>query len=49
MKIKLNKHDLYRLIENFWFAPNDALLRSVEVSIWKNIKFKKPVMEIGVE
>ena len=48
MKIKLNKHDLYRLIENFWFAPNDALLRSVEVSIWKNIKFKKPVMEIGV-
>ena len=34
-------------IENYWFAPQDCLLRSIETLIWAKRTFIKPILDIG--
>lgn len=43
----LNDKYLHDLLKEFWFSPCDAFLRAPEVTIWKNIKFKSPTLNIG--
>lgn len=48
--IKNNK-EIKKLVEQFtkeyWFAPQDVLLRSVEALIWAKRYFDKPILDIG--
>ena len=46
-KNNLKNEYLEELIEEFWFAPCDAYLRAPEVAIWKSIRPKRPVLNIG--
>ena len=39
---------IQKLIENFWYVPGDVLLRSIEAIVWKEYKFKHPILDIGV-
>lgn len=38
---------LEKLLEEFWFAPQDALMRAVEVILWSKQLFKRPILDIG--
>ena len=35
-------------LEEYWFAPQDVLLRSIEANIWKIVKIDKPSLDIGI-
>lgn len=48
MKYNFNKNILNKLVDKFWFVPNDIMLRSIECTFWKSISFNKPVLEIGI-
>src|SRR4030042_3195653 len=38
---------LKELLTEFWFVPHEALLRAPEMTIYKNINFHHPVLDIG--
>ncbi len=40
---------LKNLLQEFWYAPNDAFLRAPEVAIWQSFKkdIKQPLLNIG--
>ncbi|MFH1971050.1 MAG: class I SAM-dependent methyltransferase, partial [Patescibacteria group bacterium] len=47
--IKTDNKILFKFIEEFWFAPNDALLRAIETPIWNKYSFKsKKSLAIGI-
>ena len=47
--IKAEVKILFKFIEEFWFAPNDALLRAIETPIWNKYSFKnKKSLTIGI-
>ena len=47
--IKTESKILFKFIEEFWFAPNDALLRAIETPIWNKYSFKnKRSLTIGI-
>ena len=35
-------------VREYWFAPQDVLLRSIEANIISAIKFKHPILDIGI-
>src|SRR3989344_6193984 len=35
-------------LENFWFSPQDAILRATERLIWNKRKFNEPVLDVGI-
>ncbi len=39
---------LHNFLEQFWFAPQDVLLRSVEASIMSALTFRHPILDIGI-
>jgi ubiquinone/menaquinone biosynthesis C-methylase UbiE len=50
--LQASKTELSQVISQFlsgtgWVAPGDALLRVTETLIWRNFKFKHPILEIG--
>lgn len=47
MKNDIKEKVLERYINEFWYAPYEAMLRSFEVVIWENIKIMRPVLNIG--
>ena len=47
MSHAINSDSLKVLLKEFWCTPMDAYLRAFEVSIWKNIRFRRPVLDIG--
>lgn len=44
---KLKRRHFRNLLNKFWHAPCDALLRAPEVAIWSSIKPKHPILDIG--
>ncbi len=46
-KFKPDVSVLKEMLFDFWFAPNDVILRASEASIFKNINFISPVLDIG--
>lgn len=42
-----SKSILYSFCKAFWYAPADVLQRSAEAMFWENIKFIRPVLDIG--
>ena len=38
---------LKRFLQEFWFIPSDALIRSYESEIWKRMRFPNPNLTIG--
>jgi len=46
-KENLKEEYLKELLDVFWFAPCDAYLRAPEVAIWKSIRPKRPVLNVG--
>ena len=38
---------LIMLLNEFWFAPMDAYSRAFEIPIWRNLIFKRAVLDIG--
>ena len=46
--IKPKQSHLDHYIKEYWFAPQDVLLRSVEANIISSIQLKRPILDIGV-
>ncbi len=48
---QLGKAATQKILTDFlndsWMAPSDVLLRTVEVLLWRNIKFQEPTLDIG--
>jgi SAM-dependent methyltransferase len=44
---KESRKILFKFIEQFWYAPQDAFLRATEALIWSKKVFAKPVLEVG--
>jgi SAM-dependent methyltransferase len=38
---------LNSFLEEFWFVPSDALLRTADAALWSKEKFTPPVLDIG--
>lgn len=47
-KFEVKKEYLEFFLQQYWFAPQDVLLRSVEANIIRACKFVHPVLDIGV-
>lgn len=43
----LNEKIINKFIERFWYVPSDVLQRSIESSIWNEIKIHQSILEIG--
>jgi len=44
---KIDKKVLKKFCDDFWFSPSDILVRAREERIWRDIEFKRPVLDIG--
>lgn len=47
-KFKVQKKCLDFFLKEYWFAPQDVLLRSIEANIIRTCKFKHPILDIGI-
>lgn len=47
-KFELKKEYLKHFLREYWFAPQDVLLRSVETSIIRACNFVHPILDIGI-
>ncbi len=46
-KFRPNIFILRKMLSDFWFVPNDVIFRATEASIFENINFASPVLDIG--
>lgn len=52
LKLQLSKKPtnalLHKYIYEHWYAPQDAMQRALEASLWQDVVFKEPTLDIGV-
>lgn len=47
-KFKVRNKYLELFLQEYWFAPQDVLLRSIEANLLRVCRFKHPILDIGI-